>query len=204
MKKIIVEPISYEIIKPWILKKHYALRMPSISYSFGMFNEDNELVGVISYGTPASPYLCIGVCGQEYKEQVIELNRLVVDEGTPSFLISQSLKMIPRPKIVVSYADCDMGHIGYVYQASNWVYTGKTKERTDVFAGEGCHARHHKGDLSIRQPRSAKHRYIYFLGSKTDKKLMRKALKYPILSYPKGDIERYDSSAKISKQMLLL
>ena len=42
------------------------------------------------------------------------------------------------------------------------------------------------------------------LGTKTDKKLMRKALKYPILSYPKGDIDRYDSSAKISKQMLLV
>ena len=199
-----VKPISYEIIKPWILKKHYALRMPSVSFSYGLFSGDNELVGVISYGTPASPNLCTGVCGVGYRDKVIELNRLVVDEGTPSFLISQSLKMIPGPKIVISYADCAMGHIGYVYQASNWIYTGKTKERTDMFAGEGCHARHHKGDGSKRQLRSAKHRYVYFLGSKTDKKLMRKALNYPVKSYPKGDIERYDSSAKISKQMLLV
>ena len=204
MRKMKVKPISYEIIKPWILKKHYALRVPSISFSYGLLGRDNELTGVVSYGAPASPNLCIGICGQEYKDRVIELNRLVVDEGVPSFLISQSLKKLPKPKIVVSYADCAMGHIGYVYQATNWIYTGKTKERTDMFAGDGCHARHHNGDVTKRQLRSSKHRYVYFLGSKVDKKIMRKALNYPVCSYPKGDIEKYDASAKICKQMLLV
>lgn len=199
-----VEPITYDEIKPWILKKHYALRTPSISYAYGLYSEVNELIGVVSYGIPASPNLCVGVCGPEYKDKVIELNRLVIDDGIPSFLISQSLKMLPSPKIVVSYADCAMGHIGYVYQATNWLYTGKTKERTDMFAGEGYHARHHKGDSSIRQFRSSKHRYIYFIGKKIEKKLMRKALKYPVLDYPKGDTKKYDASAKISKQMLLV
>ena len=33
---------------------------------------------------------------------------------------------------------------------------------------------------------------------------MRKALKYPVLDYPKGDTKKYDASAKISKQMLLV
>jgi hypothetical protein len=43
--------------------------------------------------------------------------------------------MLPKPTIVVSYADTAMGHIGYIYQASNFLFTGTTKERTDM-AGE--------------------------------------------------------------------
>ena len=199
-----VMPIGYEIIKPWILKKHYSSRMPSISFAFGLYCEKNQLVGVISYGIPASPNLCVGICGVEYKDQVIELNRLVIDMGKPSFLISQSLKMLPTPKIIVSYADCSMGHIGYVYQASNWIYTGKTKERTDMLAGDGKHARHNQCDPTKRQFRSSKHRYVYFIGNKVERKILRNALKYQVENYPKGKNKKYDASAKISKQMLLI
>ena len=42
-----VMPIGYEIIKPWLLQKHYALRMPSISFAYGLYSEANDLVGVI-------------------------------------------------------------------------------------------------------------------------------------------------------------
>jgi len=199
-----VQAIDNETATPWILKKHYAHRLPSISYSFGMYNKTNELIGVVTYGTPASPYLCSGICGGRFKSLVLELNRLVVDEGIPSYLISQSLKQIPSPRIIVSYADTDMNHVGIVYQASNWIYTGCTKERTDMFAGEGKHSRHNKGDKSIRQKRSAKHRYVYFVGSKTQKKLFLNNLNYPVLAYPKGTPSRYDASHPIPKQMVLI
>ena len=49
-----VEKISYADTKPFILDIHYAKRMPSISYAYGLFDND-ELVGIISYGSPASP-----------------------------------------------------------------------------------------------------------------------------------------------------
>jgi len=199
-----VQTIDNETATPWILKKHYAHRLPPISYSFGMYNKTNELIGVVTYGTPANPYLCSGICGERFKSLVLELNRLVIDEGIPSYLISQSLKQIPSPRIIVSYADTDMNHVGYVYQASNWVYTGCTKERTDMFAGEGKHSRHNKGDKSIRQKRSAKHRYVYFVGSKTQKKLFLNNLNYPVLAYPKGTPSRYDASHPIPKQMALI
>ena len=51
--------------------------------------------------------------------------------------------------------------------------------------------------------RPQKHRYIYFIGTKHQKKDMLSALKYPILPYPKGDTQRYDSSAKVETQQLL-
>ena len=185
-----VKQITRADAKPWILNKHYAKRMPSVSFAYGLFDND-DLVGIITYGSPASPSLCKGVCGEEFRSRVIELNRLVIERGVPSRLIGQSLKKLPKPKIVVSYADTAWTHIGYVYQASNWLFTGTTKARTDMLAGDGKHSRHHIGDPTKRQFRSAKHRYVFFVGSKTDRKLMRKALNYPVLPYPKGDIKHY-------------
>ena len=134
-----VEQIKTEKAKPFILKKHYAKRMPSISYVFGLFTDDG-MIGVVSFGQSASPSLVIGVCGEEYKSYIIELSRLVINENHPinsaSFLVSNAIKQLGN-KIIVSYADKGQNHNGYVYQACSFVYTGASKERTDIDAGEG-------------------------------------------------------------------
>ena len=201
---MIVIPIKSEEAVPWIMQKHYAKRLPSISYAFGLY-EEKKLVGVVTYGIPASNSLCEGICGKEYKEFVLELNRLCLLDNTKnqsSFLVGNSIKMLPKPKIIVSYADTAQGHIGYVYQATNFLFTGTTKERTDMSAGEGKHSRHATDPL-IRQFRSAKHRYIYFHGTKTDKKLLQRKLNYEILPYPKGKTNQYDSGGIVATQDLL-
>jgi len=133
---MIVLPIKTEEAVPWILRKHYAKRLPSISYAFGLY-EDGVLIGIVTYGMPASNQLCEGVCGIENKQKVIELNRLCLQDNSKnqaSFLVANSIKLLPKPTIIVSYADTAQGHIGYVYQATNFLFTGTTKERTDNFA----------------------------------------------------------------------
>ena len=183
-----VVEIPYSATKDWILNIHYAKRMPSISFAYGLYRYD-EMVGMVSYGTPASPFLCKGICGEEHKKNVIELNRLVLKDNLPneaSFLVSRSLKLLPRPKVVVSYADTAQDHAGIIYQACNFLFTGTTKPRTDMAGKDGKHSRHHLGDRQNRINRSAKHRYVYFIGSKKDKKMLRNALNYTIQdSYPK-------------------
>jgi hypothetical protein len=183
-----VVQIPYSATKDWILNIHYAKRMPSISFAYGLYHYD-ELVGMVSYGTPASPFLCKGICGEEHKHNVIELNRLVLKDNLPnqaSFLVSRSLKLLPKPKVVVSYADTAQDHAGIIYQACNFLFTGTTKARTDIAGKEGKHSRHHLGDRQNRINRSAKHRYVYFIGSKKDKKTLRNALRYTIEdNYPK-------------------
>ena len=199
-----VIPIKPEEAVPWILKKHYAKRLPSISYAFGLYDQ-NDLIGIVTYGMPASNSLCEGVCGVENKHLVIELNRLCLQKNNKneaSFLVSNSIKLLPKPMVIVSYADTAQGHIGYVYQATNFIFTGTTKERTDMFAGEGKHSRH-AADPTIRQFRSAKHRYIYIHGNKYQKKNLKNALKYKQEPYPKGDIKRYDSGSNVPTQALL-
>ena len=202
--RLIILPIKSEETYPWLLQKHYAKRIPQIMYAFGLY-EESTLVGVVTYGIPASPSLCMGICGKEWSDKVLELNRLCLQDNTKnqsSFLVSNSIKLLPKPTIVVSYADQAQGHVGYVYQATNFLYTGSTKERTDMGGRDGKHSRHNK-DPSIRVFRSSKNRYIYFHGDKKQKKLMRNLLKYEVLPYPKGDTKKYDSGGVVESQQLL-
>jgi hypothetical protein len=202
--RLIVLPIKSEETYPWLLQKHYAKRIPQIMYAFGLY-EESTLVGVVTYGIPASPSLCMGICGKEWSDKVLELNRLCLQDNTKnqsSFLVSNSIKLLPKPTIVVSYADQAQGHVGYVYQATNFLYTGSTKERTDMGGRDGKHSRHNK-DPSIRVFRSSKNRYVYFHGDKKQKKLMRNLLKYDVLPYPKGDTKKYDSGGVVESQQLL-
>lgn len=203
----------------WLLEKHYAKRIPQIMYAFGLY-VDNTLKGVVTYGIPASPALCMGICGKEYSDKVLELNRLCLLENNKnesSFLVSNSIKLLPKPTIVVSYADTSQGHVGYVYQATNFVYTGLSAQRVD-WTIKGMEHKHSKtisdgmtlesikekyGDDFYYTERSRKHRYIFFHGSKTDKKVMRKLLKYNIEPYPKGDSQKYDSGGNVQTQQVM-
>ena len=195
-----VRPISAKEAKPFLMNIHYARRMPCIQYAFGLF-VDEELIGVVTYGVPASPPLCKGLAGEKNFHNVLELNRLVIapDENGKnyaSYLVSKSLKMLPNRTFVVSYADTAWSHVGYVYQATNFLYTGATASRTDVYIPNGSHPRHYErnGQDGMRQSRSSKHRYVYLVGDKRTKKQMLKELRYPVIKeYPKGDEVRYNT-----------
>lgn len=197
-EKYHVVPIPSQLCKEWVLKKHYAKRLPSISYSFGLYNL-NILVGILTIGKPASPNLCDGICGAEFSKYVYELNRLCVNDGLEknalSYFVSKSIKAINEDIILVSYADTLYNHHGYIYQATNWLYTGITKERTDIGFEDGKHSRHYDKSINkemFRKYRSAKHRYVFFIGKM--RKVFNKNLKYQIKPYPKGDNIRYDAS----------
>jgi hypothetical protein len=219
-----VYQISHRDVEPWLLKRHYARRIPPISYAFGAF-DGKELIGIVTYGVPLSSTLRTGVCGEEYEPLVLELNRLCCKNkrNIASRLVSNSMELIPKPKIIVSYADSAQGHVGYVYQATNFIYTGLTSKMMD-WKVKGMDALHHcsigdefrgqenrsqkmkdkYGDLLYQEERSRKHRYVFFTGSKKEKKKMKACLKYEIHPYPKGDVKRYDASAAIDTQMLLI
>lgn len=127
-EKYKVISIDRYLCKDWLLYKHYAKRIPSISYSFGLYNIENILQGIITYGMPSSPTLSESICGKSYKSIVLELNRLITNEGLEknalSYFVSKSLLMLPKPNIIVSFSDANMNHNGYIYQACNFIYTG--------------------------------------------------------------------------------
>lgn len=171
----------------------HAFSMP-LDYSWG-----GVLIGVVTYGQPASPSLCKGMAGEANRKHVLELNRLVLypkynGMNFASFLVANSLKQLPNGTFVVSYADWGgWNHVGYVYQATNFLYTGLTKPRTDKYSDSG-HSRHYAKDETKRQIRTAKHRYVYLVGDRRERKRMRSELNYNVISeYPKGDSRHYDT-----------
>ena len=217
MTNYIVKSIKSELCKDWLLHKHYAKRLCSISFSFGLF--DNKiLIGILTIGKPASNPLCVGVCGEKNRDFVYELNRLCVNDNLPknslSYFVSQCLKKLPT-MILISFADTSMNHNGYIYQATNWIYTGLSAKRPDwkIKGKEHLHSftiadefrgkknridliKKKYGDKFYTIDRPRKHRYIYFIGNKSEKKQFKKDLKYEIKNYPKGKNKRYDSSYK--------
>lgn len=195
-----VEPIDRNRAKAFVERIHYSRILPNnVVYSFGLF-EGGELVGVVTYGVPASPLHNEGLAGTENAKDVLELNRLAIEVGKngdnrASFLVSHSLKMLPNHTFVVSYADTGWTHIGYVYQACNFLYTGMSAKRVDTYQPTGKHSRNYdkNNHSDLHQTRNPKHRYVYLVGDKRTKKQMRKELRYEVYdSYPKGDERRYD------------
>jgi hypothetical protein len=190
----------------FILNIHYARRFPSISFSFGLFFKD-KIVGIVTYGTPASSTLRRGIAGDEYIKNILELNRLCLlnnKKNEASFLVSKSLKMLPKERIIISFADSSQNHKGYVYQACNFTYHGLSAKRTDwalkskpklhgqtiadEFRGQPNRAklmREKYGDDFYLKPRPRKHRYIYIVGSKSFKKKVTKYIRYKKQDYPK-------------------
>lgn len=224
-----VLPISKVIAKNMILANHYSGRCPGIKYSYGLY-EKGTLVGCVVYSVPASYTLCNGVCGVEYRQYVIELARLVITTKTTnaaSSLVGRSLAAIPD-HIVVSYADCNehVGHIGYVYQATNWIYTGQGNAEplwVDDRTGEiVSYTRRHidkkarelgydwkegasKGPGLSKRPQVGKHRYVYFTGSRQFKSNAKESLRYKVKSYPKGTTRRHQGNIMpVSKTNIIL
>lgn len=199
-----VESLSVSTAQSMVTEHHYLHRSASCSHAFGLIAPGGmvgEIVGVVMYGTPASAPVRSGVCGPDERFNVIELTRLWIADCVPSnaesFLIGNTLRRIPKD-IVLSYADPAYGHVGTVYQATNWLYTGLSAKRTDWSIpgvdghGQSLSDRYSSAELReaygetfkiVARPR--KHRYVMLLGDRRRRKELRKKLRYPVLPYPK-------------------
>jgi hypothetical protein len=218
---ITVNQIPAKEAEPWLLQRHYAKRMCPISYAFAAWDGSN-MIGVVTYGTPLSSTLRSGVCGKDWADKVFELNRLCCENthNIASLLVGRSLRLLPKPSVIVSYADTGHGHIGYVYQATNFIYTGLSAAFKDPMV-KGFEHKHHTtiGDegrghasrvIFLREKygsenvyyinRNRKHRYVFFCGTKSQVKQMKSNLMYDQQPYPKGDSKRYEITATIETQ----
>lgn len=197
-----------KICDEFVSKKHYSRRPPIFWAGFALV-EDGAIQGVCVFGQPSPP-----IQRHAFKERdfrLYELTRLVVQSKTKnasSFLVANALRMLePKPCAVISYADSEQGHCGFIYQATNWLYTGATISHDKMYLVDG--KRTHPmtlRDKGITDPTRwakengvetvkpfPKHRYFFFVGSKAQKSRMRSLLAYPQISeYPKQDPCRYD------------
>jgi len=109
---------------------HYSrcLPMPPL-VPFGAW-EDGEFIGVVIFGRGASPQLGkrFGLRSTEICELVRVSLRRHRSPVTKIMAICLRLlrKQSPGLRLVVSFADPGQGHVGGIYQAGNWIYTGST------------------------------------------------------------------------------
>lgn len=111
---------------------HYAKAIPANTVGYNVYNDANEWCGVILYGTGATPN--IGMPYNVPQGGVLELVRVALNgkQEQTSRAVAMSLRQlhkdVPHCRLVISFADCDQHHLGTIYQATNWIYTGTNNE----------------------------------------------------------------------------
>lgn len=208
-----IKRVNYKTAMDLVVKNHYLHRQAPCTVAFGLFEETTEqsdlfnkerIVGVIVYGVSCSSTLLKGICGESEKRNVYELTRLWVEDGTPknaeSYLIGNTIKLLDK-EIIVSFAEIQQGHLGIIYQATNFLYCGLSAKFMDPKV-KGLEHQHHatyangmtmaqvrekygaENVYYIERPR--KHRYIYFNAKGKRKKELIGKLRYKVLAYPKA------------------
>ena len=128
-----VREIERERANAIIIKNHYSHKVYNASYiHLGVFI-DNNLVGVLQYGSAMNPASGNSVVEGTQIENFLELNRMWIDDSagntSESQAISCSIRYIkhryPKVKWIQSFADERCGCYGIVYQACSFAYYGE-------------------------------------------------------------------------------
>ncbi len=197
---LVVRPIPFATAKKLLVKHHYLHSLPGgTRLAFGVFL-NSRLFGAITFGCgPTNAYRLVEGSNPE---DCMVLTRLWLSDEPPqnseSRVISVCLRAIrkyTRIKFLVSYADPSQGHMGTIYQATGWLYTGLSEAMPLFDLGDGVarHSRslsHAYGSHSTRHfnkhgarlkllPQAAKHRYVYLLDASARSKLKPAVLPYP-------------------------
>ena len=191
MKDYTISKIKSSIGKEFIKKYHYSHGCHNGPMCYGLFDED-ILIGVIAFATPCSENVRSSIFGEQHKNSVTELHRLVILDVTPknteSWFISRALKLLKqdKPNIlgVISFADSTEGHKGTIYQATNALYLG-TSSPTIFYIDQTGRLRHpRQNGVNITKvmakalgweptKRNGKYRYLFLL---PDRNFSRKKL----------------------------
>ena len=179
---------------------HYSHNLPQSKLARLGVWESNRFVGAIVFGVGATAGLV-----QQYgllPQEGAKLIRIALDKHiTPvSQMMSVALRLLKREmmglRLIVSFADPEHHHLGGIYQAGNWIYTGLTQSSDEyLLNGRRLHGRtlrHQKpSHLTTHQAAflldphysvvkgSRKHRYLYPLDDAMRRQLSVFALPYP-------------------------
>lgn len=212
ISKLHMKQIDKHVAWDMIIKNHYSHKKTSTRFALGIFYAD-ELVGCLTYGFPVGRCVVKSICPSFENNNVLELTRLWIADGygqnIESWFIGQSFKYIKENhvniKCLISYADPNVGHNGAIYQATNWLYQKSPmlcKAFQVVVDGKILHSRTcvaKYGTVNIKKLETLtnkrcswkleqkKHRYLYFVCDRKEKRNYIKELKHPILSYPKEE-----------------
>lgn len=181
---------SHEAVKFACENWHYSKCLPAGSLVKVGIWEDEKFIGCVIFSRGATPNL-----GKPYgmtQLECCELTRIAIkNHKTPvskimMICIKFFKKRNPGIKLIVSFADPSQGHHGGVYQATNWIYTGKTPPaKFGLLNGKIIHPRTIQTmSLEKRKKLSyvlkeGKYRYLFPLDESTRKLVEVLRIKYP-------------------------
>ncbi|HZA21661.1 MAG TPA: DNA methyltransferase [Dehalococcoidia bacterium] len=208
LQSLEVRPIPILAARRLIEREHYLHSLPGgTRLAFGVFM-GSRLMGALALGV--GPLNAYSLVQGATPEDCLTLTRLWLSDELPRNsesrfigIVLRSLKSHTGVKFLVSYADPAQGHIGIIYQATAWLYTGLSEAMPmyDIGDGKARHSRslsHAFGTHSVQHfarhgiavkltPQSAKHRYVYFLDPTWQQRLMVPGLPYPKKEMPVGN-----------------
>ncbi|MCJ7828753.1 MAG: hypothetical protein MUP81_03310 [Dehalococcoidia bacterium] len=208
-QRVKMKEVNYATANKIITENHYSHCMPCCELALGFYVE-TVLNCVIVFGQSATYRMANSLPSTNYWELVRLFSFDWAGKNIESYCIGQALKYIDKnyhKDLIVSFADPSEGHLGVIYQATNWLYcgfsdmAGNTIYRIDGdrIHSRSLYAKYGTSDMNLvdklqkDNPKSTittekytrKHRYIYLLGSRKQRKELRKKLKYKVLPYPK-------------------
>ncbi len=176
-----------------VCSNHYAHSVPS--------GKTKVYVGrgaIVMFSIPANRFAGISLLGRESK--VWELTRLWEPDGhDPNLLtwaISRAVRLFrhdePSVEALVSYADPNVGHEGFVYRAASWTYCGRSEE-SRYYRKDGqvvARRKFHSGDKHLNKPEilalgyeelrlPGKHRFAVGLTRQTRREIAKRFKRIP-------------------------
>lgn len=185
---LVVAPCSHDAARYAVENFHYSRTLPkSKLVKFGVW-EAGGFIGAVVFSRGASPFL--GAALELDQTEVCELTRVALKpHASPvSQVVAQAVRLFkaqnPGLRAIVSFADPKEGHVGGIYQAGNWTYTGQSNPVTEYFIdGRWRHTKgvyHHRDRVSAEQRRCpGKFRYVYPLDRAMRRQVAALALPYP-------------------------
>jgi hypothetical protein len=201
MANLYLDFCSHPAARHAVMRWHYSRKMPNAKLvRIGVW-EGKRFVGAILYGCGANRHI-----GRPFgleSTEVAELVRVALAPGREhptSRCVAVSLKLVKRQspglKLVVSYADSRQGHVGTIYQATNWLYLEASSQSYLRVRGEIVHPRtlydrygpggqslpwlqKHVDSQAERVPMEPKHKYVWPFDKKLRRQLEAIAQPYP-------------------------
>lgn len=163
--------------------------------------EDGKFIGVVVFSRGATPSL-LSPFGLSQTEGC-ELTRIALTKHSNA--VSRIVKLAimflrkhnPGLRLIVSFADPSEGHHGGIYQAGNWIYSGKSASSTEYVGPDGkrWHARMVKSkgwtvvhgikrktltpEQCTKVEKPGKHRYLMPLDAEMKSKILPLSKPYP-------------------------
>jgi hypothetical protein len=207
---LVIRGCSKQQADAFLRKYHYMGGVSQGRY-YGFFDATgNETVGVAVFSGVSSRFVRKNLFGSD-DWRVLELSRLACKpEFKPlSAMLALAVKQLRRERYdaILSYADVGQGHLGIIYQASNFTYTGEmpsaghpryfiggkeiSPRKFYNQYGTAAHAvvmerNKHMGIVAIK--RTGKHRYCLPLNRKAKAALLID-LPYPKVKPVKQELE---------------